>query len=370
MTEASTFKPNWISSPGDTIAEILVERGLSLKDFARQIGASLDRAGEITKGIAQIDQPMAERLQHVLGPSATFWVNRERQYRVDAARLDSSKRGMTDREWLRQLPVSDMIRFGWIKPARTFSDKTEACLRFFSVPDVVSWHERYRGELSVAAFRTSPTFVSNPGAVLAWLRWAELRSKEIACDVWDPDKFGHRLTEMRILTKRKEPGRFLPELRRMCAQCGVALVVARAPTGCRASGATRFLTPEKAMIALSFRYRTDDQFWFTFFHEAGHLLLHGKKALFLEDDSEVTSSEEAEANEFAGRILIPQESVPTLMRLGPNVREIIRFAIKVGVSPGIVVGQLQHLGRIRPNRLNGLKRRYRWSAMTPEGLSL
>jgi Zn-dependent peptidase ImmA (M78 family) len=123
------------------------------------------------------------------------------------------------------------------------------------------------------------------------------------------------------------------------------------------------------MIVLSFRYRSDDQFWFTFFHEAGHLLLHGKKALFLEDDSDVTSSEEAEANEFAGRILIPEEFVPALMRLSTNAREVIRFAVKVGVSPGIVVGQLQHLGQIRPNRLNGLKRRYRWSAMAPEGLT-
>ena len=124
------------------------------------------------------------------------------------------------------------------------------------------------------------------------------------------------------------------------------------------------------MIVLSFRYRSDDQFWFTFFHEAGHLLLHGKKALFLEDGSEVTSSEEAEANEFAARILIPDEFVSTLMCLGSDVREIIRFAVKMGISPGIVIGQLQNLGRIKPNRLNGLKRRYRWSEMAPEGLSL
>lgn len=370
MTEASTFKPNWVSTPGATIAEILVEKALSLEDFARQIGTSLDRADKMTKGTAQIDRPMAERLHRALGPSTVFWMNREQQYRADAARLESAGRVMTDREWLRQLPVSNMIKFGWIKPARTFSDKVEACLRFFDVPDVASWQVKYRGELSVAAFRTSPTFVSNPSAVLAWLRWAELRSDEIACNIWDPDKFAHMLAEVRILTKRKDPGRFLPDLKRICAQCGVAVVIARAPTGCRASGATRFLTPDKAMLVLSFRYRTDDQFWFSFFHEAGHLLLHGKKALFLEDDSEVTSNEEAEANEFAKKILIPHEFIPALMHLGPNAREIIRFAVKVGISSGIVVGQLQHLGRIRPNSLNGLKRRYRWSAGAPEGLSL
>jgi len=139
------------------------------------------------------------------------------------------------------------------------------------------------------------------------------------------------------------------------------VVVARAPKGCRASGATRFLTPDKALIVLSFRYRTDDQFWFTFFHEAGHLILHAEDALFLEDESEVTAAEEAEANEFAARILVPMAFLPELMILRPGVKEIVGFARKIGVSPGIVVGQLQHLGRVKRDRLNGFKRRYRWA---------
>lgn len=369
MVEGTTFQPNWLSPPGETIAEIMATCGLSMAEFARRIGASSDTAEGLTVGSTHIDQTLAERLHGVLGPSAEFWMNREAQYRADAARLTSQGTEMSDREWVQHLPVRDMVRFGWIGAPNGFAAKREECLRFFAVPDVATWHRKYQGVLSVAAFRTSSSFPSSPGAVSAWLRWAELKSQEIACGIWNTSRFRDKLTEIKALTRRKDPGLFLPALTRMCAECGVALVVAPAPTGCRASGATWFLNPQKALIVLSFRYRSDDQFWFTFFHEAGHLILHGADALFLEDGSDATIEEEAEANEFAARVLIPAELVTGLMKARPQVREIIRLAAKAGVSPGIVVGQLQHLGRIGRDRFNSLKRRYAWNVAVTGDLS-
>jgi Zn-dependent peptidase ImmA (M78 family) len=235
-----------------------------------------------------------------------------------------------------------------------------ACLRFFDVADVSAWHARYRREVSVAAFRTSPTLEANPYAVTAWLRQAEIESAQIACHRWDRGAFIAKLPEMRTLSRLKDPQQFLPHLQVLCASCGVALVVVRAPKGCRASGATRFLSTEKALIALSFRHRTDDHFWFTFFHEAAHLILHAKDALFLEDGSDVTETEEAEANEFAARVLVPKEYIVELASLRPNLKSIVAFARRLGVAPGIVVGQLQHIRRIRRDQLNSLKRRYAW----------
>lgn len=169
---------------------------------------------------------------------------------------------------------------------------------------------------------------------------------------------------MRRLTRQKDISGVLPELQKLCAECGVAFVIAKAPDGCRASGATRFLSSQKAMMLLSFRHRSDDQFWFTFFHEAGHLILHSKKALFIEDESEVTSKEEDEANVFAEVVLIPQEFRERLHTLRLGKRDVVKFAQQVGVSPGIIVGQLQHMGRVRHDRLNGFKRRYSWDELS------
>lgn len=361
MARAAEFQPNWVSPPGDTIAEILEMRGFSFSDLARQLGTSIARAQQLTQGSVEIDQHIAQGLERALGPSAQFWLKREQQYRSDLTRIAAPTTAMSDNDWVAQMPLADMRQFGWIDAAATKANRVAACLRFFGVPDTAAWQQRYGGELSVAAFRTSPTYEANPYAVAAWLRWAEIVGAAIHCRPWDREKFARKLHDLRVLSRIKDPARFLPELTAACAECGVAVVVARAPKGCRASGATRFLTPDKALIVLSFRYRTDDQFWFTFFHEAGHLILHAEDALFLEDESEVTAAEEAEANEFAARILVPMAFLPELMILRPGVKEIVGFARKIGVSPGIVVGQLQHLGRVKRDRLNGFKRRYRWA---------
>jgi Zn-dependent peptidase ImmA (M78 family) len=114
-------------------------------------------------------------------------------------------------------------------------------------------------------------------------------------------------------------------------------------------------------LLLSFRYLSDDHFWFTFFHEAAHLLLHGPNALFLEAPDVLNSEQEQEANDFAARTLIPQTFGSELSRLRLTHEDLIRFARRVGVSPGIVAGQLQHQGRLRRDQMNRLKRRFEWS---------
>jgi Zn-dependent peptidase ImmA (M78 family) len=169
------------------------------------------------------------------------------------------------------------------------------------------------------------------------------------------------LPTLRSLTRKKHPQTFIAELTEKCAECGVAVVVVRAPKGCHASGATLFLTPQKAVLMLSFRHLSEDQFWFTFFHEAGHLVLHGSESLFVEWEQSHTSKEESEANDFAGNTLVPVESQPAMLALPARAMAIIRFAQKVGVSPGIIVGQMQHRERLKRDQLNRLKRWFEWA---------
>jgi len=312
-------------------------------------------ASALVEGSSEIDGPVAGRLAVAFNTSEDFWIARQRQYSDDTGRI---KQASAELAWLRELPLRDMVRFGWIKPQQNDAQKIGAALQFFGVSDVGQWNGKYRSDLAAAAFRRSLTFTSSPVATAAWLRWAHLQASVIECRPWSAEGFRSALQMMKGLTRRKLPEQFLPELRRLCAECGVAPVIAPAPEGCRASGATRFITPSKAMIVMSFRYRSDDHFWFTFFHEAAHLLLHGDKALFLEDGSDVTEEEENEANEFSSSLLIPPGSKGAFDRLRASAKDIIRFAMKEGVSPGIVVGQLQHRGRLAHNRLNRLQRRY------------
>jgi Zn-dependent peptidase ImmA (M78 family) len=165
---------------------------------------------------------------------------------------------------------------------------------------------------------------------------------------------------MRVFTKATNISFVIPRLRALCAEVGIAIVFLHAPAGCRSSGATRFLSSTKAIIVLSFRHLSDDQFWFSFFHEIGHLLLHGDRSTFIDGDAADMTEKEREANAFSESLLVPQDRQEELARLRTRARDVIKFAVSVGTSPGIVVGQMQHRRMIGPQQLNFLKRRYGW----------
>lgn len=356
MTSRKQFQPNWVSPPGETISDILQQKKLTTTHFGEQIGKSPEDVIALLEGRATITISTAKDLSRVLGGSPEFWVLRDHQYREDTA-----SRRESDSEWISELPIGDMIKFGWLAPVPHPQEEIKVCLNFFGVTTVKAWREEYSSVFEAVRFRRSPSFDSKPGAIAAWLRRGEIVASQIDCRPWDAEKFRAALEQIRPLTQRKDPENFLPEVTRRCAEAGVAATVVRSPAGSRVSGATRFLSKDKALLLLSFRYLSDDHFWFTFFHEAGHLLLHGSSKLFLEGTEIGSTAEERQASQFAEETLIPPIFRPRFMKLHADSREIIRFAVEVGVSPGIVVGQLQHSKRLGQSQLNGLKRRYTWA---------
>ncbi len=135
----------------------------------------------------------------------------------------------------------------------------------------------------------------------------------------------------------------------------------------RISGATRWLRQDCALVQMSLRYKTDDHFWFTFFHEAAHILLHGKRDVFLEDGDNEGSAKEVQANQWASEFLIPGHRLNEFMADGERSREsIVSFAHELGIAPGIVVGQLQHRGYLEFTALHDLKRRLAWVASSKD----
>lgn len=363
IANAITFTPDWTTPPGRTISRIMRKRGLSNDELALEIDEPEYMIEGLLSGDVRIDDDLADKLSDILGSSSDFWLNRERQYREDLRRLNPSESFgcALDGNWAKQFPINDMIKNGWLPTDTKPHNILNRLFSFFNIQNSDEWSERYYSHGAVAAFRRSPTFEANPNAVVAWLRWAELRANNQECQKWNRDKLISNIPEMRKLTRQKQPSIFLPHLKELCASAGVALVIAPAPSGCTASGATRFLTSDKALIVLSLRYKTDDHFWFTFFHEVGHLVLHSEKSLFLEDNSDVNSAEEIEANSFSQNILIRPEDSDQLNTVRHRTQDIMRLAVQLGISSGIIVGQLQHKGIIGRNQMNHLKRKYEWS---------
>lgn len=356
----TSFQPDWFSKPGDTLLTLMEQQELTSERLARKLGCTNEVIRGLLSGTVAVDVDLAEALSKHVGGTPKFWQARQQKYQGALSRAANAVPKQTGSDWVKRFPHADMARNGWIIHSRNRDELFKAYLAYFGVNGPTEWEERYADFQKLTAFRTSPTFQSKVGALSAWLRQGEIEAAQIHCGAWDSKALRERLQEIRVLSKAKNPGYFLPRIRQICADVGIAVVFVRAPSGCAASGATRFVSRNKAMMILSFRYLSDDQFWFTFFHEIGHLLLHKSNLTFIDGEESVLNAMEKEANDFSERLLIPDNRREELLDLRPSRESIIRFAYSVGISAGIVVGQLQHHGIIKPNQMNFLKRRFDW----------
>jgi len=351
------FLPNYAVPPGETLLETIETIGMSQADLAERTGRPKKTINEIIKGKASITPDTALQLERVLGVSASVWNNLERNYQETLSRLNEEERLQKQTSWLDELPLNAMIMFNWIKPYENKVQQLREILNFFGVASLERWREKWLG--SRVSFRESHVFKSHPGALASWLRKGELEAQKIVCKPFDENQFRNALNQVRALTTHP-PEAFQQETVRLCAESGVAVAFVPELPQIRVNGATWWLNPQKAVIQLSLRYKSDDQLWFSFFHEAGHILLHGKKEVFIEDDNGDTK--EREANNFAADILIPPAKFQQITKLNRISKMAIKnFASEIGIAPGIVVGRLQHDGNLPPSHCNNLKRRLMWA---------
>lgn len=351
------YNPDQVSRPGETLEELLLAIGMTQAQLAERTGRPKKTINEIVKGKAAITPETAIQLERVLGVPASFWNNREKNYREFIACSEESEQLYNQHRWLKQFPLTSMIKYGWIKK---FPDKTEQIrevLGYFGVASPKQWDNVWKSVEYQS--RHTALYESDFASVAAWLRAGEIEAREITTVQYDSNGFKNALHEMRALSLQ-DVATYQVELTKRCAPHSVAVVFVRELPKMRLSGATRWLSPEKALILLSLRYKTDDQLWFSFYHEAGHILLHGKRDIFL-DGRPLDNEQEREADLFATNMLIPANEYASFLAKEDYSELAIRsFAEKIGISPGIIVGRLQHESRIPYNYHNGLKTRLAW----------
>ena len=363
--------PDYALLPGETVLELLEARGITQSQLAERTGRPKKTINEIIKGKAAITPETALQFERVLGVPASFFNSLEQQYRATLARIAEREWLEGQIAWLKEIPVRALVKAGWIPEHKDKVDQIEAVLRFFGVASPDAWRDVWGGVRSAIAFRQSPTFESDFAAVAAWLRRGEIEAHGVRCDPYDASRFREALDDARTLTC-EPPEVFCTELMRICAAAGVVVRFIPELPKLRVCGATRWLSPDKALIQLTLRYKTDDHLWFSFFHEAGHILLHGKRAVFVEGTAggarnvaaaPDTATQEDEANRFARDILIPRDAYAAFVHRRDFREVAVRlFAREIGIAPGIVVGRLEFDKWVPYHtRLNHLKRHFEWS---------
>jgi len=354
MATEHSFHPTYAVPPGETIADLLEEHEMTQTELAKRLGVTLKHVNQIVKGGASISAELALGLEKVFRVPASFWLNRESLYQADVARQSETKELEAHIEWAKTFPVKDLRKGGFLSKEAAGVELVQELLGFLGVASPKLWESR------AVAYRRSQHYKSDAHALDAWLRVGELRAAAIECKAFDSERFMSALHEARQLT-REDPQVWQPRITKALADAGVALVIVDTFERARAHGATRWLSPHKALIQLSLRYHWEDVFWFSFFHEAAHVLLHRKKGIFVDGlklaEGGSTDDErlETEANRFAAHFLIPEEHEPRLRQLTPA--EIPNFANELGIAPAIVVGRLQHEGLVHFSESKRWKRR-------------
>lgn len=343
MARQNQYFPQTVPHPGRSLAEKLEEMGMGPKEFALRTGKPEKTIIAVLQGDSAITPDMAVQFEQVTRIPAGFWLRYQAGYDEYQARERRKATIEAAESWAARFPLSEMIRKGWLPPDTTRQERTNAVLSFFGFTVHHAWEDYYFRQQLKVAFRISLVHAKDPYALSAWLRQGELQAAALQASDYSERKFRDSLPEVKALMARHPSGMF-EKLQAICLQAGVKVVHTPCIKSAPISGATRWLN-DTPLIQLSGRYNRIDSFWFTFFHEAGHILLHGKKDIFLEqvDHSDEDLDKEREADAFAVRWTLPEQEEAEIVASARFDEESIKaFARKFMTHPAMIVGRLHH----------------------------
>ncbi|MCK5023790.1 MAG: HigA family addiction module antidote protein [Candidatus Aenigmarchaeota archaeon] len=340
----NTFQLNIAIHPGESLEELLETINMSQIELAERTGLTNKTINEIVQGKNSITSETAIKLASVFGMSAEYWNNKERRYQETLSHLQMQEELEKEKGFLKKFTCYKKLQeLGFVENTKEPKEKVRNLLSFFGVSSLEFIHKT-----QAVAFRKMPKENTDNIALAAWLRAGEVKGAEIKTEPFDKKKLLASIPKLRALS-RKKPEVYSEEIRGLLASCGIAVVYMPYFEKTYVHGATRWISSEKALIQLSLLYKWEDMFWFSLFHEIGHIVKHGKKEEFLEfknADNKFEKKEE-EADEFAQKTLIADKDLRDLQNISPT--SIKSLAQKIDIAPSIVAGRVAHELSVKGN---------------------
>lgn len=347
MGTRNTYNPESVTHPGDILLESLEEKELGSKELAIRTGKPEKTISAILNGNSSITPDMAVLFEKVLKIPARFWLEAQRNYDEYNARKDYEERVLEAINWAKEAPYAMMAKLGWLPKTRTPREKVINLFDFFEVASVKGWNDYYLNQKSKIAFRISLSNQENAISIAAWLRKGEIQAKEINVGEFSAKIFKKKLADAKKIMC-EQPKNFFHQLQSICFEAGVKVVYTPSLPRTSIHGSTRWIN-DCPLIQLTGRWKRNDIFWFTFFHEAGHILLHGKKYISLENIEYTGEIEEyeKEADSFASQWLLSDAQEQEILNNNQLSDDIIcDFANKFSTHPAVIIGRLHHKGII------------------------
>jgi len=338
MTAGPSFVPDWAVPPGELLRAELESRQMTQADLAARTGLSAKHVNQVVKGLVPLSADTALLLERTLNVPSRVWNAAEAQYRDSVTRRTARQRLNEHASWATGFPLAELRRRGALKPYSSDEPVVETLLRFFGVASPPAWETVY----AQASFRRAQHTKISVQNTTSWLRLVELRALELAGRLQPPPFSGKALRallpRLRELTLEPDDGVALGNAQQLCASAGVLVVFVRTLPNTGINGATRWLG-DNPIIAVTQRYKHHDIFWFSFFHELSHVLLHPKRGSYVSrKENDDLDGLEREADQHAADLLISPAFVQRLRQGGPDTAPSLARELNVAVS--IVAGRM------------------------------
>lgn len=355
MTE---WAPDWATHPGEHLAEHIEARGWSQAEFARLANMTPKLVSTIISGANPVTAETAIKLERVTGMRDYIWAQLQAAWDLRIAHEKEKAALKEALDWAREFPLGELMKRGAISPTQDPVLQLGNLLGFLGIGAPKAFPALTQG-LAVQ-HRQSRARATSQQHVVAWLLLGERKARQMETGAFSLDAFENAVHEIRKLTV-KPAADFEPQMTRLCKDAGVALVFEKPITKTCLFGSARWLDNGVPVIQMSLRMKSNDHFWWTFFHEAAHIILHRGRA-FVDDHGGEGDGAEHEADFWATDILVGADRFEAFKASLPSTgAAVIKFASETGIHPGIVVGMLQHAGIVPYSHLNGLKARFHWA---------
>ena len=361
MNNIQSYNEIMAFHPGYYIAEIIEDMEITQAEFAIRMGTTPKTLSQLVNGQANISNDLAQKLSTMLGTSVEFWLNLQLTYDEKVIEISKAKELDAQIQMVALIDYSFFVKYANLPNTRSAAEKVASLCSYLKVADL----RVFMKPDFLVNFRTGISHTEDKNTLNAriWLQTALNFAHNMQVDCFDANKLNDALPEIRRMTLQS-PDVFLPRLRQIFSECGVAFVLLPYLKNSGINGAVKWISQEQVVLAMNDRKLNADTFWFSLFHEIRHVLQQKTKTVFISSSvkeiQDINSKLEKDADTFSQNYLIP---IKEYRAFAPSRytsdAEIIAFAHKIGIHPGVVAGRMQHDGVLPPNRCSQLKEKYR-----------
>ncbi len=336
------LSPDLIIHPGETLVEILEDRDMSQKELAIRTGMTEKHISTVVKGQKNISVAFAKKLEYALGIDASFWINLQANYDRELLEFEEVN-NITEAELGILKPLKQVIEYmvsrRWLIENTNEAEKVLCLRKILAVSNLtaiphITYNAAYRAQVAINI--NVDTYV-----LYAWQRICELVTKDIVVsDELNISLLTDSIPEIKKLMF-EDINIVQGKLENIFAKCGIAFKIVKHFKGAPVQGFIKKTDDEKLILCMTIRQNRADIFWFTLFHEIGHIINEDIRQRFIDFNS-TQSDMEAKADAFAREVLMnARDYKEFVMKRDFSISAINTFARKQGVKSYIVIGRLQ-----------------------------